>query len=213
MNCEFVNKHVQDYLDGRLVALDRNLFIRHVDECRQCEETVVAYREMFAGLRGMERYDAPPGLAGSVVSQLKTDGVIYEQKVPALARAVARLMALPGIARYPVTAALVIACLYFPVAALLSLTGGFAASFAGFVTNLYAVATRAVGGIAFVERLVDSAGSYAGAIGALLRTLGAAAGENTWLLGVGAATLLTIILIVSMVTRRKRNAQHATYLF
>lgn len=213
MNCEFVNKHIQDYLDGRLVALDRNLFIRHVDECPSCEETVVAYREMFAGLRAMERFDAPPGLAGAVVSRLKHDGVIHEPRVPVLVRAIDRLMALPGVARYPLAAALVIAGLYFPVAALLSLTGGLAVSFAGFVENLYALASRAVGGVAFVERIADSLGTYAGAIGALLRTLGSAAGENAWLLGAGAATLLTIILIVSMVTRRKRNAQHATYLF
>jgi hypothetical protein len=168
---------------------------------------------MFAGLRELEHFDAPPGLSGVVVSQLKDTGVIYERPVPLLVRAAQRFFALPGLARYPLAAAIVVACLYFPVAALLGLTRGFAASFTGFVTDLYAVASNAVGGLALMERLVDSFGRYAKAFGALARALNYAAGENAWLVGIVAATLLTIILIVSMVTRRKRSAQHATYLY
>ena len=63
------------------------------------------------------------------------------------------------------------------------------------------------------DDLLESFGRYAKAIGALFRALSSAASENAWLLGLGAATLLTIILIVSMVTRRKRSTQHATFLY
>jgi hypothetical protein len=213
MNCEFVKRHVQDYLEGRLVALDRNAFVRHVDECAACESVVVEYREVFTGLRQMDRMYAPPGLQGVVVSRLKVDGVIYERPVPALVRVVERFMSLPGIARYPLAALIVVGSMYFPLAALLGLASGFAVSFTGFVTNIYTLASSAIGGLAFVERMVDSAGRYAKAITALLRALSSAAAENAWLLGVAAATMLTIILIVSMITRRKRSAQHATYLF
>jgi hypothetical protein len=212
MNCEFVNKHIQDYLEGRLVALDRNEFIRHVDECPSCEEEVVAYREMFSGLRELERFHAPPGLQGVVVSRLKEQGVIYPRRVPVVIKVLERFMAMPGAARYPLAAAVVVACLYFPLAALIGLARGFAVSFTDFVTNLYTVASNAVGGIVLFERVLDSFGRYGKAIGALFRALGTAAGENAWLLGIGAATLLTIILIVSMVTRRKRST-HASYLF
>ncbi len=213
MNCNFIKDHVQDYLEGRLVALDRNMFVRHVDECPACESEVVEFREVFSGLREMDRMDAPPGLQGVVISRLKEDGVIYERKVPALIRVLERFMALPGFARYPVAAFVVVASLYFPLAAVLGLARGFAVSFTDFVTKVYMVASTAVSGIAFFERLIDSVGRYARAITALLRALGSAASENTWLVGVVAATMLTIILIVSMVTRRKRSAQHATYLF
>lgn len=213
MNCEFVKRHMQDYLDGHLVALDRNAFVRHVDECPACEEEVFAYREMFSGLREMDRLHAPPGLQGVVINQLKADGVIYKREVPVLIRVLERFFALPGAARYPLAAVVVVACLYFPLAALLGLARGFTVSFTEFVTDVYSVTASAVGGIAFFERLVDAFGRYASAIGTLLRALGTAASENAWLLGVGVATMLTIVLVVSMIRRRKRSSQHATYLY
>lgn len=212
MNCRFVRDHIQDYLEGRLVALDRNEFLRHVDECPACEEEVMAYRELFAGLRSIERHHAPPGLQGVVISQLKHDGVVYERKVPLVVRALEGFMGIPALARYPLAAVLVVAFLYFPLAAVLGLTRGFAVSFTDFVTDIYVVASRAVGGIELFERLLDSLGVYAKALASLGRTLGVAAGENAWLIGVAAATMLTIVLIVSMVTRRKRSAHDATYL-
>lgn len=212
MNCRFVRDNIQDYLEGRLVALDRNEFLRHVDECPACEEEVMAYRELFAGLRSIERCDAPPGLQGVVISKLKQDGVVYERKVPVVVRAAEAFMGMPAMARYPLAAVLVVTCLYFPLAALLGLTRGFAVSFTDFVTDVYMVTTRAIGGIEFFERLLDSFATYVKAIGALGRTLGVAAGENAWLVGVAAATMLTIVLIVSMVARRKRSAHDATYL-
>jgi hypothetical protein len=213
MNCEFVKRYVQDYLEGSLVALDRNAFVRHVDECSACESLVVEYREMFTGLREMDRLDAPPALAGEVVSRLKSEGLIYQRPVPPLVRAVERFMAWPGVARYPLAALVVVAALYFPLAALLGLASGAVTSFTDFVTNVYAFASNAVGGLALAQRVADDAGRYAKAIGALVRALTTAAAENAWLVGVAAATMLTIILIVSMITRRKRSAQHATYLF
>jgi hypothetical protein len=213
MNCEFVKRHMQDYLDGRLVALDRNAFVRHVDECPACEEEVFTYREVFSGLRDMGRMHAPPGLQGVVISKLKTDGVIYKREVPVVIRVLERFFRLPGIARYPLAAVAVVACLYFPLAAILGLARGFTVSFTDFVTNVYSVSANAVGGLAFFERLVESFGRYTKAIGALLRALSSAANENAWLVGVGVATMLTIVLVVSMIKRRKRSSQHATYLY
>jgi hypothetical protein len=211
MNCEFVNTHVQDFLDGRLVSLDRNAFIRHVDECQACEAEVVAYREVFAGLREMKRYHAPPGLQGVVVSRLKQEGVIYERKVPVLVRALEGFLSLPAMARYPSAALVVVAALYFPLAALLGLTRGVAVSFTDFVTRVYELSGDAVRGLVFFEHLFDAIREYAKVFMTLSRALATAASENAWLVGVGAATILTIVLIASMVTRRKRSADDATY--
>jgi len=213
VNCEFVKKHVQDYLEGRLVALDRNAFIRHVDECPACEEEVFAYREVFSCLREMRRLDPPSSLEGAVVARLKNEGVIYETKVPVVVRLLEGFLGLPALARYPVAAAVVIAALYFPLAALVGLMRGAAVSFTDFVTHAYDISRRAVVSLEFFEHLFDSARDYAKAFAALAKALATAAAENPWLLGAGVATILTIVLIVSVVTRRKRSEQHATYLF
>jgi hypothetical protein len=202
---------MQDYLDGRLVALDRNAFIHHVDECQACEAEVVAYREVFAGLREMKRFHAPPGLAGVVVSQLKKDGVIYERKVPFLVRVLEGFLSLPAMARYPAAALVVVCALYFPLAALLGLTRGVAVSFTDFVTRIYDLSSDAVRGLVFFEHLFDATREYAKGIMALTRALATAAAENAWLVGLAAVTILTIVLIASMVSRRKRSAHDATY--
>jgi hypothetical protein len=213
VNCEFVKKHVQDYLEGRLVALDRNAFIRHVDECPACEEEVFAYREVFSCLREMRRLDPPPSLEGAVVARLKNDGVIYETKVPVVVRLLEGFLGMPALARYPIAAAVVIAALYFPLAALVGLMRGAAVSFTDFVTHVYDLSRRAVVSLEFFEHLFESLRDYAKGFAALAKALATAAVENPWLLGASVATILTIVLIVSVVTRRKRSEQHATYLF
>jgi len=202
---------MQDYLDGRLVALDRNAFIRHVDECQACEAEVVAYREVFAGLREMKRFYAPPGLQGVVVSRLKQEGIIYERKVPVVVRVLERFLSLPAMARYPVAALVVVSALYFPLAALLGLGRGVAVSFTDFMTHAYDLCSEAVRGLVFMEHVFEAAREYAKVFMTLSRALAVAASENAWLVGLGAATILTIVLIASMVTRRKRSAHDATY--
>lgn len=216
MNCDFVRTHIQDYLDGRLVALDRNAFVRHVDECPACEAEVMAYREVFSFLRDeMRREPAPPRVRYGVLSRLRAEGRFYEPHVPALLRVLERFLALPAAAKYPLAAVALVASLYFPLAALLGLARGFAISYTDFMTRTYSVVSDAVGGVSLIGRLIDNLTEYARVLKAVVEAFAVTAqsAEGLWLLGALVAGALGIALAVSVVARRKRSAHHVSHIF
>jgi len=214
MNCQTVTNSIQEYLEGRLPRLERNEFVTHVSECASCEAEVLQYREVFGGLREIGRLEAPTRISRAVIAHLKAEGQIYETPVPATVRVFERFLALPGVARYPLAAALVVAILYVPLAALLGLARGSVTSATGMLTGAYATAHDALSGVSMFATLFDALGSYARAfkaVHAALVSLTSAAGENFWFLGIGLVLLSTAFLAVMMIARRKRSSRHAIF--
>jgi len=214
MNCQTVRNSVQEYLEGRLPRLERNEFVSHVSECNACEEEVLAYREVFGGLKTMEREEAPTRISLAVMAHLKAEGRIYETPVPVVARVVGRFLALPGIARYPLAAALLIAVLYVPLAALLGLMRGSVTSATSVLTSAYVTATDALSGVSQLATFFDALGSYARALKAVhgaVFTLASAAGNNLLAIGIGLALVATAVFAARMIARRKRSSDHAIF--
>jgi len=89
VNCEAARGIIQDYLERRLAILDRNEFVRHVNECRACEEELAGYRDVFSYLGGMKPLSPPPGFQNAVISQLKSEGYVHEPKLSAVGRGLA----------------------------------------------------------------------------------------------------------------------------
>lgn len=214
MNCQKIKDTVQEYLEGRLPRLERNEFVHHVSECTACEEEVLRYREVFGGLRELGRLEAPTRVSRAVIAHLKAEGRIYEASVPVLTRASRRFLALPGLARYPIAAVLLVAIVYVPLAALLGVARGSVTSVTGALTGAYTTAHAALSGVSFFATFFDALGSYARAFKAVhgaVVALASNAGENFWLLGIGLVIVSTAVLAVTMVARRKRSSHHAIF--
>jgi hypothetical protein len=214
MNCKTVRRSVQEYLEGRLPRLERNEFVSHVSECNACEEEVLAYREVFGELGAMKREEAPARISLAVMAHLKAEGRIYETPVPAMVRVLERFFALPGIARYPIAAALLIGLLYVPLAALLGLMRGSVTSTTGILTSAYVTATDALGGVSWITTFFDALESYARALKAVhgaLITLASTAGNSFLSVGIGLALLATAVFAATMIARRKRSSHHAIF--
>ncbi|MCH7548779.1 MAG: zf-HC2 domain-containing protein [Candidatus Krumholzibacteriota bacterium] len=214
MNCQRVIDSVQEYLEGRMPRLERNEFVSHVSECTACEEEVLHYREVFGGLRELERFEAPSRVSRAVIAHLKADGRIYEASVPAFARAVERFLALPALARYPLAAALLVAILYVPLAALLGLARGSVTSVTEVLTGAYITVHAALSGVSLFATFFDALGSYARAFKAVhgaVVALASNAGESFWLLGIALVIVSAAVLGVTMVARRKRSSHHAIF--
>ncbi len=211
MKCHTVISSIQEYLEGRLPRLERNEFVHHVSQCTACEEETLAYREVFASLREFSRVEAPARVRLAVLAHLKAEGRIYETPVPALVRVFEWFLALPGVARYPLAATLLIAVVYAPIAAVLGLARGSVTWFTSGLTGAYAAVHTALGGVAVVSTFFDALGSYGRALKAVHGAVVATAGENFWLLGIGLLIVSTAVLAVTMVTRRRRSSHHAIF--
>ncbi len=144
---------MQDFLDARLVVLERNEVVRHVDECAECEQELLAMRDVYVGLNDMRNtYQPPRGFSNSIVSQLKADGVIRKPQRSPLAKAADRFLGLPAFARYPLAASLVVAALYLPVTAALGLAPEAMGNFSLIVANaLLSLRDATIGGEAFAD--------------------------------------------------------------
>ncbi|MDH3197658.1 MAG: zf-HC2 domain-containing protein [Candidatus Krumholzibacteria bacterium] len=212
MDCTTVNNIVQDYLDARLPVLDRNEFVRHVSECPECETAVLAWREVFSHLRKIERVRAPERVSRGVMSHLRAEGLVYEPRVPTPRRVVARFLGLPAVAKYPLAAALVVATLYVPLAAVLGLAGGSYGSYTEALTSAYGTVEGALRGVSFLSRVLDSLANHvraAGAVAQALLSVLASAGVERLLLG-GALVLGSAAFVASWLARRKRAARNVT---
>jgi hypothetical protein len=216
MNCKTVRSCVQEYLEGRLPTLERNEFVHHVSECAACEDEVLAYREIFGGLRSLERVEAPPRVSRAVLAHLRADGRIYETPVPVVSRILERFFSLPALLRYPLAASLLIAILYVPLAALLGVMRGSVTSATDVVTNLYTTVHGALSGVSAFATFFDALESYARAFSAVrgaATAFAAAAGENLLLVVVGLLVVCTGVVAATIIARRKRGSHHATFSF
>ena len=124
MNCETAKNLIQPYLEGRLPTLERNEFVYHVTECGACETEVLKYRQLFRGLRSLERFDAPSRIQAGVLAHLQAEGLIHEPRFPVIKRALDRFLDLPAKVRYPAAAMAAVALMYLPVGFILAGTRG-----------------------------------------------------------------------------------------
>jgi hypothetical protein len=203
MNCENARNLMQPYLEGRLATLERNDFVYHVTECAACESEVIEYRDVFRCLREMPRFEAPTRLSVSVMAHLRAEGLIHEPRFPWARVALDRYFAVPARVRYPVTAALMIAILYAPVALILSGTRG---SIAGTAEGF----ARAV---LWIQGTIASLGTIA-ALEPYVRVVRTVFAAVTAYVSPGmllAAALVAAIIVLSATRhgRRKRPSGHA----
>jgi predicted anti-sigma-YlaC factor YlaD len=212
LNCETTKTLIQDYLDRRLVQLDRHEFLRHIDECAACERELVSYRDVYTFLGTMESVAPPRGFQNTIISQLKSEGRIYEKKVSFARRWVGGFLALPGIAKYPLAATIVIAALYLPLKSILALAGGVAVRTTVFMTEALVRVRDALGDATVLTRVWDTLTDYARVLqtilGACMSVLPSPAEAPALFAVVTVFALSSILLIVRFI--RKRSAHNAS---
>ena len=207
MNCQTVKKLNQDYLERRLAQLDRNEFLRHINECASCERELVNYRDVFTFLGAMTPVEPPRGFQNAVISQLKSEGVVHQPKIAPLRRWARGFLGLPGVAKYPLAAAVVVAALYLPLRLAFSLAGGAAGKATVLATNWLVSLGNALGEVSFLTGLWDVLNGYGRALSTVLgavSTLLSSSG-GLWIAGVGAVVALSAILLITRVVRRRSS--------
>jgi hypothetical protein len=196
---------MQAYLEGRLATLERNEFVYHVTECAACESEVIEYRDVFRCLREMPRFDPPERLGVAVMAHLHAEGLIHEPRFPWARRAADQYFGIPARVRYPLTAALLIAVLYAPVAIILSGTRGSLAGAAEGVARaiLWIQGTLAsLGTVAVLEPYVRTMRTVFNAVAAYL---------SPGMLIAAALIAAVIVLTATRHGRRKRPSGHAMF--
>jgi len=205
MNCETARNVMQSYLEGRLATLERNEFVYHVTECAACEAEVIEYRDLFRCLREIPRFDAPSRVSVGVLAHLRAEGVIHEPRFPWARRVLERYSAIPARVRYPLTAAMLIAVLYIPVALILSgRRGSLAGAAAGFARAVLWVqgAFASLASVAVIEPYVRT-----------IRTVfnAASAYVSPGMFIAAAVVAAVIVLSIARYSRRKRPSGHAMF--
>jgi hypothetical protein len=211
VNCETTRSIIQDYLERRLVQLDRNEFLRHIDECAACERELVNFRDVFTFLGGMDSVAPPHGFQNTVISQLKSEGFVYQPKVKPIRRWAAGFLGLPGVAKYPLAAVVVIAALYLPLRLAFGLAGGVAGKATVIATNLLVSIRDTLGEASFLAQLWGVLDGYARAFKTVFSaclSLLSSSGDGLWLLGGGAVIALSAILVITRFVK-KRSSQNA----
>jgi len=202
---------MQDYLERRLVQLDRSEFLHHIDQCAACERALVSYRDVFTFLTKSERFKVPHGFQNAVISQLKSEGLVHQPKVAPIRRWVAAFVGLPGVAKYPLAALAVIAAVYLPLKLVLMAAGGVVGRTTVAVTDLLVSAKDALAGAAFLTGLWDVLSGYVRAVqtvfGACLSLLNAAS-ESFLFVGAGVGIVLAAILLAARFLK-KRSTNNA----
>jgi hypothetical protein len=202
---------IQDYLERRLVQLDRHEFLRHIDECASCERELVNLRDVFTFLGKMETLRAPRGLQNAVISQLKSEGFIYQPKVNPLRRWTGAFLGLPAPAKYPLAALIVIAALYLPLKLVFAYAGGAAGRAVVLATDALVTIRDTLGDVSFLSRFWDVLCGYARALqtitGAFV-TLVSSSTDGLWILGGFAIVALSAILLITRVLK-KRSSDNA----
>lgn len=213
MNCQTVQNLIEDYLDRRLVVLDRHEFVRHVTDCPACEAELAAYRDVYEFLGDAEAEVVPRGLQNKVISQLKAEKLIYQPKVPALRRCVNAFLDLPGLAKYPLAAGAVIAAVYFPLLLMLGRAEGLAAKATVFVTERFLSLQDLLGGVSVLANIYHALERYTKlgktVVGACV-ALVSSTGDNLWVLSIGIFAALFAILGVSLL-KKKRSSHDAPF--
>jgi hypothetical protein len=211
VNCETTRSITQDYLERRLVQLDRSEFLRHIDQCAACERELVSYRDVFTFLTKIEPFEVPQGFQNAIISQLKSEGHVHQPKVAPIRRWVAAFVGLPGVAKYPLAALAVVAAVYLPLKLVLMAAGGVVGRTTVAATDLLVSAKDALAGASFLTGLWDVLSGYVRAVqtvfGACLSLLNAA-GESFWFVGAGVGVVLAAILLTARFLK-KRSTNNA----
>ena len=211
MNCGTTTSIIQDYLERRLVQLDRSEFLRHIDQCAACERELVSLRDVFTFLAKMEPFEVPHGFQNAIISQLKSEGHVHEPKVAPIRRWVAVFVGLPGVAKYPLAALAVVAAVYLPLKLALMAAGGVVGRMTVAVTDLLVSARDTLAGAAFLTGLWDVLSGYVRAVqtvfGACLSLLNTAS-ESFWFVGAGVGVVLAAILLAARFLK-KRSTNNA----
>jgi len=214
MRCATVHNLIQEYLEGRLPKLDRNEFVHHVSECEACENEVLIYRELFGSLGRLPHFDVPRVVVPSVIAELRSVGVIRPQKVSVARKLLGRFLALPAPAKYPLAASIVVAALYSPIAALLGLMGGSVTSVTDKIADLYVSIETAMNGVSVLGRVLDTVSDYLRAFAVLLRasaSVVSSANENLYYGGMGILAVISCVLLLSLIAKRRKASRHATH--
>ncbi len=64
---------ISPYIDEALEPLERDVFIRHIQECSECRAHYEEFRGVHAVFAGAERYRAPAGFSSRVMASVKTE--------------------------------------------------------------------------------------------------------------------------------------------
>jgi len=196
---------MQSYLEGRLATLERNEFVYHVTECAACESEVIEYRDVFRCLRDMPRLDPPPRLGVAVMAHLHAEGLIHEPRFPWARRVADQYFGIPTRVRYPLTAALLVAVLYVPVAVILSGTrGSLAGAAEGFARAILWVqgTIASLGAVAAFEPYVRVTRTVFTAVAAYV---------SPGMLIAAAIIAAVIVMSATRHGRRKRPSGHAMF--
>jgi len=68
-NCERIEAHLSDYLDGVLGGAERTGFAEHLTGCPQCALLVSSVHGLVGELHGMEEFKAPPRLVYAILDK------------------------------------------------------------------------------------------------------------------------------------------------
>lgn len=69
MNCQHIQTHIDDYMDGSLVAEEAEQFDAHVAHCVDCQAIVAKAEALQVGLRSIEVPAMSPGFAERAITQ------------------------------------------------------------------------------------------------------------------------------------------------
>ena len=211
MNCETVKKLSQDYLERRLAQLDRNEFLRHIDECASCERELVNYRDVFTFLGAMKSVEPPRGFQNSIISQLKSEGVVHQPHITRVRSWARGFFGLPAAAKYPLAAVIVVAALYLPLRLAFSLAGEAAGKATVIFTDWLLSMWETVGEASYLMHLWDTLAGYGRALSTVLSAVSSLVLSSTgglWIAGAGAAVALSAILVITRIVR-KRSSHNA----
>jgi hypothetical protein len=213
VNCETARGIIQDYLERRLAILDRNEFVRHVNECRACEHELAGYRDVFSYLGGMKPIDPPMGFQNAVISQLKSEGYVHERRRSAVVRGIAAFRGLPRPVKYPAAVAAAIALLYIPLTLVMSNATGAVARATVAFADLFVRARNSFTGTALAKGLGDSVSAYVEVLKTVwgaLHAMASSTGGTVGLIAVAAVIAVSAVLLISFVFR-KRSSQDAPF--
>ena len=73
MMCNKVREMISPYIDEALEPSERDVFIRHIQECSECRAHYEEIRDVHALLAGAERYRAPTGFSSRVMASVKAE--------------------------------------------------------------------------------------------------------------------------------------------
>jgi anti-sigma factor RsiW len=73
MTCESIREMISPYIDEALEPSDRDVFIRHIQECSECRTHYEEIWDVHARFASAKRYRAPAGFSSRVMASVKAE--------------------------------------------------------------------------------------------------------------------------------------------